>query len=235
MEIPFDKGDPTLEQVADALLRVGHSSGRHYEPVFESREVDEAELLRSYVRVNCGESFRTWASKLGLPSNTLVMDKREMEKHDIAITFDFEVVVSSKFREVLVEEALTGWEAHLVQHIDSGEDRFPHLFHLSSTNRLPALAPETDLHFERHTKPLLGTLDLPVAADPLAGTVGVYQRGPMRYRRSDLRKVEDFNYTREEFGEEVQKHPLFILSQRAWRVFRKHNVRNVDVEPVIID
>lgn len=236
IEISLEKADPRRQEIERELKDTGHRALIDYAPVFEEWEVEQAELLHMFIRALCGQKFANWAEDLGVPSGTRVMDKREMGKQDIALTYGFETVISERLKEILAREGLRGWDAQPIQHRDPGRDRYPALYHLTAANSLPPLAPETELHEEEHTKPLEWPPGHPWHGhpDPLLGTTGLFQRGPLCYRRADLRTIEDFNRTDESFGEATQSHPLLILSQRAWQVFRKHKIRKVDVEPVVI-
>jgi hypothetical protein len=137
---------------------------------------------------------------------------------------------------ILEKEHLTGWRADPVQHTDASGDPYPPSYLFTATNELPRLNSETELHQETHTKPLTWPPGHPLhgTPDPLFGTVGLFQRGPLIYRRDELARLEDFNRTLEVFGEATQAHPIQIISQRAWRVLRHHRIRKVEVEPVIL-
>lgn len=224
VKVRFEKSDPVRDALTHELQKIGYKAHIFYEPAFEPWEVEQAELLHLFIRAMCGDGFAQWAKELRLPPGTLVMDKKEMGKRDIAITYTFDVVISARLKEILSLEGLTGWQTQAVRHIAPTRDRSEPLYALTATNRLPALAPETELHTETHDDP----------RDNLFGTTGLFQHGPLHYRRRDLSALEDFNFTRELFGEAPLAHPYLILSQRAWKVLRKHRVRNVEVEPVMI-
>lgn len=224
VKVRFEKSDPAADSLVRELQEIGYKAHVFYEPAFEQWEVEQADLLHVFIRAMCGDGFAQWAKELGLPPGTLVMDKREMGKRDIAITYAFDSVISDRLKEVFSREGLTGWRAEVVRHIDPKKDRFPPFYALAATNQLPALAPETELHLETHDRP----------KDSLFGTTGLFQRSPLYYRRQDLATVEDFNHTRERFGEAPGAHPYLILSQRAWAAFRKHQIPKVDVEPAVI-
>jgi hypothetical protein len=208
------------------LQRVGQQVHVYYVPAFDPSEVKHAELLHVYVTALCGRGFSQWAAELSLPPGTMVLDKGAMGKKDIALTDLFEVVISERLRQILVNEALTGWQTEVIRHVDPARDRFQPLYALKATTKLPRLAPETELHYETHE-------NLP-EDDPLFGTTGLFQWGPLLYDRRDLGTLADFNHTLELFGEAPLAHHNFVISQRAWKVLRKHRIRNVDVEPVVI-
>lgn len=235
VEVFVETTDPRRQEVDRQLNhRQRYKVLPSYIPVFEPWEVEQARLLRLIVHGLCGRAFVDWATDTGLPVETRVMDKREMKSQDIASTYRAEVIVSERLRWILVEEALTGWDAQPIQHIGPEKDSY---YHLTATNELPPLAPETDLHVEEHPDP----------SDNLFGTVGFFQHSPLYYRRGDLVKIEDFNRTREKFGEAPVAQPYLILSQRAWQVFQKRGIVGVrrddtaeggtvgvDVEPIVI-
>ncbi len=237
MDVPFEKGDPRLAQFEQDLEALGHSPASHlYEPAFERLEVEQAELLHLFMRGLCGDGFGYWTGQVGLPEGTRRIDKKAMGKKDIALTYAFEPIISDRLRLILAKEHLTGWDAQPVLHRSARRDPYPPYFHLVSTNTLPALAPETELYERKYSKPvpwppghpLRGNVDQPYA------TSALFQRGPLLYRRRDLTQAEDFNRTHEFFGEAGASAPELIVSQRAWRVFRKYGIRLVDVEPVLI-
>jgi len=236
IELSFEKSDSRRHEIEKELERVGYAPFVDYEPVFEPWEVEQAELLHLFVSALCGQSFAEWAKQLDLPPETPVIDMREMGKEDIAHTFAFDIVISERLKRILSEGGLSGWNVQPIQHRDPRKDQYPPLYHLTATNELPPLAPETELHEEKHTKPLEWPYGHPWQGqpDPLLGTTGLFQRGPLYYRRADLTRVEDFNRSHELFGEEPQKHSSLIISQRAWQVLSKHKIRKVDVEPVVI-
>lgn len=215
-----------LATISSELRSIGQQVHVYYVPAFEPSEVAEAELLRLRISVLCGQGFSQWAAQLQLPSGTLVMDKREIRRSDIALTYLFDVVISERLREVFSAEKLTGWRADVIQHVDPKRDRFGPLYALRATTELPALAPNTELHVETHE----GLR----RSDPLFGTTGLFQHGPLIYRRQDITAVADFNFTRERFGEAPEAHPLFVVSQRTWRVFHKHKIPKVEAEPVVV-
>jgi hypothetical protein len=228
LEITFEKDDPTLYAVSEELRGLGYHPVPHYEPAFEDWEVLQAELLRLYISALCGSGFREWAEECGVSREERVMDKSEMGTQDIAWTYAWEAVISERLRSILTQEELAGWQTVPVRHKDPKRDKWPPAYELVVTNKLPPLAPETELHYEKHDVPRWGE------DHPLYGTVGIFQRGPLRYRRADLRNLADFNRTHELFGEATAAHPLIVISQRAWQVFEKHRVGKVDVEPVEI-
>lgn len=215
-----------LEALVSDLQGVGQKAHVSYRPAFDPSEVDSAELLRVFVVALCGPGFSQWAAQLQLPVGTLVMDKRQMRKQDIARTYLFEVVISDHLRKLLADSGLAGWRTEAIQHVDATRDRFGPLYALTATSQLPSLSRETELHIETHE-------NLP-QHDPLFGTRGLFQRSPLFYRREDILTFADFNRTSELFGEAPEAHPFLIISQRAWRVFQKHNIRNFEVEPVVI-
>jgi len=204
----------------------GRRSVPFYVPVFEPSELEEAELVRMRVYGFCGSAFGTWSQRLGLPPGTLVMDKREMGKQDIARTHAWnEFVISERLREVFHAEDLTGWVAEPIQHIDPKRDRFGPLYWLQASSVLPPLAPETELELRRY-----GEED-----DVLGGTTALFERGPLCYRRSELTSLADVNRTHEVFLEVTVGHPYFIFSQRARRVLLRHRARgDFTWEPMLI-
>lgn len=226
IKVRFEKSDTMRDALTRELQEIGYKAHVFHVPAFEPWEVEQAELLHMFIEATCGMGFAQWAEDLRLPSGTLVMDKREMDERDIAVTYTFDIVISDRLKQVFSLEGLTGWRTEAVRHIDSTKDRFAPFYALTVTNQLPALAPETEFHLETHDHVREG--------DPLFGTTGLFQRGPLYYRRRDLSVVEDLNFTREMFGEAPQAHPYLILSQRAWAAFRKHKIPKVDVEPVVI-
>lgn len=235
IEVSFEKSDPLCGQLESELRRIGLEPFKDYGPAFETWEVEQAELLHLFISGLCGVSFAEWSRQLGLPLGTRVIDKREMKRQDIAHTYAFEVVISGRLMQLLADENLSGWSAQPIQHRDPSNDRFPTLYHLSATNKLPSLTRETELLEVKHTEPMQFSPGSPLhSPDPLYGTTGLFQRGPLQYRRRDLKRIEDFNRTYELFGEEPQKQPYLVVSQRAWQALRKHKIRNVDVEPVVI-
>jgi hypothetical protein len=222
----FEKSDPAADALARELQEIGYKAHVFHVPAFEPWEVQQAELLHLFIRAECGMGFAQWAKEFRPPPGTLVMDMREMRGQDIALTYSFDVVISERSRSIFAAEGLTGWHAQLIQHVEPSHNRRAPLYQLASSNELPGLAPETELHAETHER-------LP-RDNPLFGTTGLFQRGPLYYRRQDLATIEDFNHTRELFGEAPEAHPYLILSQRAWTAFRKHKIPKVDVEPVVI-
>jgi hypothetical protein len=237
MEVMLEKGDPRLEDVQEALRsQLTTDAGVFYEAAFDKAEVETAELLQLVVDAVCGPEFAEWTRDSGMPKGLRVIDKRQMGSQDIALTFLFEVVISEKLKSILEREHLSGWEAFPVSHIDATQSHLPPFFHLVATNQLPPFAEETEVHLEYHRTPLRWPVGHPLhgTPDPLAGTTGLFQRGPLTYHRSALGEVQDFNFTNEQFGEETQKHPEMLASQRAWRAFQRHRIRNVNVEPVEI-
>lgn len=228
LRIRIEKTDPRLQPIVKDLEGIGHLAHLSYHPAFEPWEIDEAELVVLRVRGFCGAAFETWAKRLSLPPDTRVKDKREMGGLDIGKTYAWkEVLISERLREILAYEGLTGWAVEPVQHRDPKKDRFPPLYQLLSTHELPSLAPETEIHVDTHE-------NVP-KDDFLYGTIALFERGPLCYRRRDLLAVEDFNRTREGFMEILVRHPYFIVSQRVRRVFQAHRIRgHVEFEPVVI-
>lgn len=166
------------------MSSLGRRSVPFYVPVFEPSELEEAELVRMRVYGFCGSAFGTWSQRLWLPPGTLVMDKREMGKQDIARTHAWnEFVISERLREVFHAQDLTGWVAEPIQHIDPKRDRFGPLYRLQASSVLPPLAPETELELRRY-----GEED-----DVLGGTTALFERGPLCYRRSELTSLADVN------------------------------------------
>lgn len=236
VEIPLDKDDPRRAALTEELKAVGYEPLVHYDIAFEKEEVERAELLHFLISNDCGPGFVEWARVQGLPDGVRVIDKREMRNQDIAKTYAFEVIISDRVIRILHDEGLTGWDAKPVLHIDQSKDSFPPYFHLTATKELPPLAPMTDIHRVVHDTAIRWPPGHPLEGsdDPLLGTSALFARGPLYYHRSALGSHEDFNRTYENFGEKPQAQPLLLISQKAWRAFKRHGLRNVSVEPVTI-
>lgn len=187
-----------MATIQEALAQMGYKAPPFYEPAFEQSEVERSEILHLFVRGLCGMSFTEWASELGMHAGTRVMDKREMRSQDIALTFGFETVISSRMKDTFSREGLTEWDAQPISHKSPQEDRYPPLFHLIATNELPSLEPGADL--ERIQR---------------KGVEAIFQRGPLQYKRQILQVIDDFNHTKELFGEPEQRSRLLIISQRC--------------------
>jgi hypothetical protein len=227
INMTIEKSDPRYEAARAAAQELKRfplgTAGIIYRPVFEPREVTEAELLILYIRAEAGEGFKAMAERLGLAPGTAVMNKRAMGQKEIGVTYGFEIVISGRVRAILIEEALTGWDARLVQH-KSENNRFPPLYHLVPTNTLPPMGPSMEFQEFHYTNP----------KDNLYGTVAIKPASPITYLREDLVDAKDFNLTREQFGDAPVKTPSVIITQRAWQTFKKHKIRNLDAEPVVI-
>ncbi len=220
IEVPFEKSDSRLHDVQRALKDALDTEGVTVErAAFEPWELEEADVLLLRVFGFCGDAFGTWCQKLGLDPATRVMDKRAMGKRDIARTYAWkEIVVSERLKEILAVEKLTGWTVDAIQHVNPAKDRFSPMYQLGSSHLLPPLAPETEIEAIEHPD------------EPRA----LVERGPLHYRRCDLARVHDVNWTVEVFLEPGVSHRYFIVSQRARRAFRAHTVRgDFEFEPVV--
>jgi len=237
VELTFEKGSPLLPKLEQSLAQIGHSPAIHYKAAFDKGEVEQAELLQLRFTLLCGDGFASVARSLGLPVGTRVMDKHAMRKHDIGLTYAFDLVISERLRTILLKEGLSGWTAYPIRHSARRSDRYPPLFELVATNELPPLEADTEIETVEHMRPLVWPPDHPMygTPDPLLGTTAIFQRGPLRYRKAALSRLEDFNRTKELFGEAPQRHPIIVVSQRTRRVFSSHKVRGIEPEPVLLD
>jgi hypothetical protein len=227
MELRLDPADTRVPALERELGVIGLPPILSDDWDYAPAEVEHAELLHLHIRGLCGESFGYWAERLGLPSDTPVINKRAMGKKDIALTYGFQPIVSERLRLIFLREHLTGWETQSVRHAGKS-DTYPPFYVFTSTNLLPPLASSTQIHTVHHP---------PAASesrDPLAGSTAHILRGPLEYSRKDLGSVCDFNHTHEIFGEVPQRHRRFVITPRAWSVLKRHQIRLVEVEPIII-
>jgi len=149
----------------------------------------------------------------------VIINKKEMGKKDLAITYGFEYLLSDRLKQALEAARLTGCSFMPVRHMtDRLGPNEPVVWQIVSAHVLPRMVPPTVL---KRAKRYCET----------CGHTGVYLKSEPYYSRDGF-VAEDINFTGDCFGERPYSHPRIILSQRVYRLLKELKVRNFKVEPV---
>lgn len=219
----FEEGDATLDTLIEELHENVHLSVR-MDRVYTRQELLAAELLHLMITGTVGEGRDHYGTRFDwsqacrgcwsglVQTGDLIIDKAKMGKKDIAKTYTSEVVISERLTQLIQEAQLKGYELRPVRHRSNRLRDEPILYQLIVTHTLPPVAPSTQVR---------------TCSD--CGRSGLELFTEIYYRRQDLEKtgVKDFNQT-------MEWYHWIIVSQKVYRLFLEHKIRNFEVEVVRI-
>jgi len=234
----LEKGDIRIDKLINGLKKqnLGKPSLRE-ERVYTKKEIDSAELLHLFITTYCGDGYNVYGTEFDksnictkcgssgeVQKSDLIINKTEMGKKSIAITYNFEIVILDKLADILKENELTGYKLRPVRHYTDKMRNEPKLFQLVPTNTLPPTIPPTKIKKSD-------------AYCSKCNKNGLYFDSELYYSRKDLKKICDFNNTYEYLGEKLTRgisHPRVIISQKAYQVLKQNKIKKMGVEPVNI-
>lgn len=152
-------------------------------------------------------------------TSPLIINKREMGKKDLAITYSFEYLSSDRLKLALEANGIGGYCLMPVRHkTDTLGTNEPRIWQITSAHILPPMVPPT-------------VLERSAAYCETCDRTGVYLKSEPYYSPKGF-IAEDINFTAECFGERPFATHDVVISQRTYRLLRELKVRNFRVEPV---
>ncbi len=162
----------------------------------------------------------------------LIVNKRSMRGKDTSLTYGYQVIVSDQMARLWQEHGLTGIELRPVQHYRKAYQGEPALYQLVVTNTLPPMAtPPTEFEGLRHCD-VCGRTSGYLKHTHLWGKIEYREDTEAYYPRRVVETSKDFNLTAEYFGELRVAHPMIIVTQRVYRLLRKHKIKHWAAVPV---
>lgn len=232
-----DKYDSLINTLKE--LNVDYGEFKRF--VYSKKEIESAELLYAIQNAYCGypqpdDDFGyikvSYDLNSGCPncSHGLLQNrplrtlKPKMGSNDIAaLHWEYEFIITSRLKNIIEQEGLTGCEFWPVIDHRKNIDR-DDVYQLYIAGRMPPMSIETYFTIEDLRKPCI-----------LCGrSKSIIAKGQKVYDRATLGDIKDFNRTQEWLGGGYSVHQVPIVSKRVYDVFNKNKIRGVRFEPVKI-
>jgi hypothetical protein len=156
-----------------------------------------------------------------IQTSPLVINKAEMGKKDLAITYEYDYVISRRVADALQNENCSGYSLSHVKHYSQRSGKYSDLevFQLFATNVLPPVVEPTVLLRSKEYC-------------TVCGRHGLFFRSEPYYCRKSLTSLCDFNFTAEYVGEGRYPRQKLIISSKVYKLLKALKVRNFKVTPV---
>lgn len=228
-----DSASAFLEQVKseldpDPLVRE--------ERIYSRGELEKAELFLITITKYAGDGYNLYGTKF-VPDNKcmrcgsgekqasdLIINTKEMRNADIAITYNFEIIISSRLASIFEENKLTGYSLRPIFHFADKSRPHPGFHQVIINGLLAPLLPQTRIKRSESEFCLSCRKN------------GLYLDSEMYISRAQV-KFSDFLKTQELFGGKRTRGipmPEYVVSHKVYEILKRKKIKKVEFEPIVL-